>query len=95
MTKSEYRKNAYYLLYLVKCVLNNRVPDNDILKQIDLEQLYYVSSAHSLASIVAYALESAGIYSERFKQAKAKAIRKTIILDSERNAIISEFKKKE
>ena len=76
MTKHDYKQNAYYMLYLIKCVLHNKIPAKEKLDKMDLSQLYEVASEHSLTAMTAYALESAGIYDEAFKQAKSKAIRK-------------------
>ena len=81
------------MLYLIKCVLHNKIPAKEKLDKMDLSQLYVVASEHSLTAMTAYALESAGIYDEAFKQAKSKAIRKNIVLDVERQKVISEFEK--
>ncbi len=93
MTKHEYKQTAYYLIYLLRCVLNNKIPLKEKLDKIDLSQLYEVAKKHSLTAMTAYALESAGVYDERFTQAKAKAIRKNAMLDIERERIFAEFEK--
>ena len=76
MTKHDYKQNAYYMIYLIRCVLHNKIPAKEKLDKMDLQQLYEVAQEHSLTAITAYALESAGVYDEAFKQAKSKAIRK-------------------
>lgn len=91
MTNHDYKQNAYYLLYLIRCVLNNRIPSKEKLDKLDLEQLYEVAQAHSLSSICAYAIESAGIIDTAFEEAKNRAIRKNIILDVEREGVINEL----
>ena len=93
MNKHDYKQNAYYLLYLIRCVLHGRVPAGEKLEKMDLGQLYQVAQAHSLSAMAAYALESAGIYDKAFEEAKNKAIRKNILLDTEREQIFAEFEK--
>jgi len=93
MTKHDYKQNAYYLMYLIRCVLNNRIPAKEKLGKMDLSGVFAVAQAHSLTAIVAYALESAGEYDKEFEEEKAKAIRKTIILDTERERVFTEFDK--
>ena len=74
-------------------MLNNSVPKSDLLEKMDLSQIYTVAKAHSLTAITAYALESAGIKDERFRQEKAKAIRKNAAMNIEREKILSELEK--
>ena len=91
MTRHDYKQSAYYLIYLIRCVLNNKTPSKEKLDNIDLAQLYLVAKAHSLNAITAYALESVGIYDKIFEEEKNKAIRKNILLDFERERILSEL----
>lgn len=93
MTKHDYKQNAYYLIYLIRCVLNNRIPAKEKLGKMNLLGVFAVAKAHSLTAIVAYALESAGIYDKDFEEEKFKAIRKNIILDVERERVFAEFEK--
>ena len=59
--------------------------------KMDLSGVFAVAKAHSLTAIAAYALESAGIYDNAFEEEKNKAIRKEIILDSERERVLAEL----
>jgi len=93
MDKYIYKQSAYYLIYLVRCALNKKTPAKEKLDKMDLPGVFAVAKAHSLTAIAAYALESAGIYDKDFEEEKNRAIRKTIILDSERERIFSEFEK--
>ena len=93
MTKHDYKQSAYYLMYLIRCVLNDKIPTQEKIEKMDLSQIYSVAKAHSLTAIAAYALESAGIKDERFRQEKGKAIRKNITMDIEREKVISELEK--
>lgn len=91
MNKHEFKQNAYYLMYLIRCVLHNKVPAKEKLDKMYLDQLYQVANAHSLTAITAYAFESAGIYDNEFTEAKNKAIRKNLILDFEREKVLAEL----
>lgn len=93
MTKHDYKQSAYYLLYLIRCVLNHKIPSKDKLDKMDLSQLYTVAKAHSLTAITAYALESVGIIDEQFKQEKYKAIRKNLTMDIERQRVTAKLEK--
>lgn len=88
MEKKDIRKNAYALIYLTSCGVNGKTPDMKKLDGYDLGQIYEVSQKHILTAIAAYALESAGVRDERFEQAKGKAIRKNILLDSDRKKLL-------
>ena len=93
MTKHDYKQNAYYLMYLIRCVLNDKLPAKEKLDKIDLSGVFAVAKSHSLTAIAAYALESAGIYDNAFEEEKNKAIRKEIILDAEREKVLAELEK--
>jgi hypothetical protein len=93
MTKHDYKQNAYYLMYLIRCVLNDNIPAKEKLDKMDLSGVFAVAKAHSLTAIAAYALESAGIYDKAFEEEKNKAIRKEIILDAERERVLAELEK--
>ena len=95
MTKHDYKQHAYYMIYLIRCVLHDQIPKKEKLDKIDLSKLYEVAEKHSLTAITAYALESAGVVDERFTQAKAKSIRKEILFDIERERVLSELEKAE
>lgn len=89
MTQADMKKSAYDLLYLAACAVNGIVPEAE---NIDLDKLYAAAKFHSLTVISAMALESAGVsLSEKWRQAKAKAIRKNILLDAERAQILEYF----
>lgn len=88
MDKEEYRKNAHLMLYLASCAVNSVAPGPEKMREIDLEQLFKVCESHVLTAVTAYALETAGIQDHAFTQAKEKAIRKNILLDAERSALL-------
>lgn len=81
------RQTAYDMLYLSICALNNVKPDAKRVAGIDLEKLYKICQYNSLTAITCKGLEMAGVSDKRFIEAKAKAIRKVIMLDAERQKI--------
>lgn len=81
-------KSAYDMLYLTTCALNSVIPDKNKIESMNLENLFEMCQFHSLTCIVCMALESVGMeLPEYWTQAKAKAIRKVLLLDAERRKI--------
>ncbi len=93
MTRHDYKQNAYYMLYLIRCVLHNTVPAKEKLDKMDLAQLLKVAEDHSLSAMVAYALGSAGIKDKAFEDAKNKAVFRSVLFDNERRNILIELEK--
>lgn len=89
---SENEKNLIYMLY---CSVNNLKPDENIVKQINLEELYKVCKFHMVSATVCVALESSGIRNEKFNEQLKKSIRNTILFDIERQKIFQEFEQSE
>ena len=91
MTESEMKASVYDMLYLTACAVNGIVPHRE---NIDLDNLYAVCKFHSLTAAVAMALESAGAaLPNKWREAKAKAIRKNLLLDAEREQILGFMEK--
>lgn len=95
MEQEQFRKSAYDMIYLTSCALNSRTPDITRVSEMDLDGLFFVCQKHSLTACVAYALEDAGVSHRDFSQAKAKAIRKNILLDSERQKILNRLEQEQ
>ena len=76
------------MISLVRCALDGSKPSPELLEQIDSEKLFQVCEAHILTACAAYALESAGVTDKKFTEAKNKAIRKNIIMDTERKKVL-------
>ena len=91
MTSHDYKQNAYYLLYLIRCVLHDQPPTKEKLGKMDLSGVFAVAKAHSLTAMAAYALASAEVVRQDFKQERMKAIRKNVSFDFERQAVLAEF----
>ena len=93
MTKEEYIANAEDVTYLASCMVRGEKPDAERVAKMDLKQLYKTSNTHLLTGIVGYALEEADVHDPEFVQAKSKAIRKIVLFDVERAAILAELEK--
>lgn len=91
-------KEAMEIIYLSACALHGVKPEARYVEQIDLKKLYKTCQFHSVTSIVCTALEQADVFSsadsaaaKKWKDAKAKAIRKNMLLDAERGQILDEM----
>ena len=93
MTHEEYRAAIEDVIYLASCAVKGEAPDKTRVVGMDLKRLYSAADRHLLTGVTACALESAGIYDHAFSQAKAKAIRKILLFDSERTAVLRELDK--
>ncbi len=83
MTAEEKNQAMRDLIYLCSCAVNRMIPNTDRVKGMNMEALYKVARWHLLTAITAYALEAAGVRDHAFTLAKAKAIRKVGMMDSE------------
>ena len=86
------------IVYLCACALHGVKPDEQYARQLDLKRLYRMCQFHSLTAITCMALEQTGVFLDldpavvkAFKDAKAKAIRKNMLLDAEREQIFKEM----
>lgn len=95
MTKEEYRSAIDEVIYLCSCVVNGEAPDKERIDKVNLEHLYKAAEKHSLSAIVAYALESAGVFDHAFIQAKAKAIRKVTVMEIDKELLFERFEQEE
>ncbi len=86
-------KTATDLIYLLSCAVNGITPDTTKVREMDFEQIYRLTKAHTLRAAVFIALRSAGVNDHSFQQAYNKAVRKNVMLDVERTAIFAEFEK--
>ncbi len=93
MTREEYRAAAEDVIYLCSCMVNGEKPDAGRAAVMDPEKLYQAADRHMLTCIVGYALESAGVRESAFIQAVGKAVRRAILFDTERRAVLDELEK--
>ena len=91
-------KTREHLLYLMACALQGVSAREEVLADADLKQLLIMARKHSVASMVCMALEKTAIFAnadesakKQWLEVKNKAIRKNMLLDAERNAILHEL----
>lgn len=79
------------LLYLAACAVNNKVPNNSRVDNMDLDLVYNLASFHSIVSLVAFSLEQVIELPHKYDQDKKKAIRKLALFDIERIKLFAKF----
>ena len=91
-------QTSKHLLYLIACALQGTSAQEEILADVDLKQLLLMARKHSVASMVSMALEKTVILAnadeaakKQWLESKNKAIRKNMLLDAERKAILHEL----
>lgn len=83
------KQAAYNTVYLTACAVNSIKPDKEKVTAMNMEKLFEFCQFHSLTSLVCMAIESAGIKPDKkWIEAKAKAIRKVMLHDAEREIIL-------
>ena len=82
------------LIYLLSCAVNGITPDTARVQAMDMDELYDFCKSYTLRGAVYIALKSAGVTNEAFDQAYNKAVRKNVLFDIERKAILAEFEKR-
>lgn len=93
-------KNGYDMIYLATCALHGRSPEPQAVSEMDLQAVYDLSVRHSMEAITCMALEryiadhaeepiSDRALVNEWKAAKAKAIRKIVLFDIEREKLTS------
>lgn len=79
------------LITLAASAVNQTSVEPALVSGLDLDALYNAAAFHQMAALVAAALEKAGVKDPRFSQARAKALRKSLIHDVERESILAEL----
>lgn len=79
------------LIYLLSCAVNSVKADETKIRSVNIEELYDICKNLTLRATVYAALKSAGISSETFYLAYNKAVRKNVLLDIERTALLERF----
>lgn len=92
------RELSGHMIYLVSCALHDTVPEKKLVEKIDLDALYRLAASHSLAALVCMALDAAGIFGsadpvlvKKWTDTKYKAVRKNLLLDTEREEIFRQM----
>ena len=100
MEKEVLLKNGSDLVYLVRCALRGESPASTAVEGMDPEAVHALAKRHSMAAISAYAMEryckenpdspaAQHPVMEQWRQEKASAIRKNLMLDMEREKILT------
>lgn len=91
-------KTSEQMLYLMACALQGVSAQEEFLADVDLQQLFIMAGNHSVAAMVCMALEKTAIFAgaddavkKHWREAKNKAIRKNMLLDAERAAIVKQL----
>ena len=91
-------RTSEQLLYLMACALQGVSAQEEVLADVDLKQLLIMARKHSVASMVCMALEKTAVFAnadeaakKQWLEVKNKAIRKNMLLDAERKAILHEL----
>lgn len=74
--------------YLASCAVREIAPDPNRVERMDLDAVFHEASRQMLASCCAFALESVGMCTDTFMKAKAKAVRKVVLLDHQRKEVL-------
>ncbi len=93
MEKNDYLNSIYDVIYLIGCVVNDRKPDHSRIARMNQKFLYQAARKHMLTAIVDYALQSAGISDNIFRQAWARSVRKITIMEHEKGLLFQEMEK--
>lgn len=101
MNNEHTQRTAWDIVYLITCALHDKIPSAEKVQNMDLEQLYQITENHMLTAIVTMALESLWAVSppedrstpDLWREAKGKAIRKNLLLDTERAQLLEQFEK--
>ena len=79
------------LLYLISCVLNEGVAEVSYLDGIDFGELYNLARFHNVSALVDASLKASSIHERTFSGALAMSVRRELMFDTERNAILTKL----
>lgn len=83
-------KLYYDMIYLISCGANNKMPEQEFLKKLELEKIFHMSCAHSLETFIGMTLKNAGIVlSKEWNERILKSIRKVMLFDAERTKLLA------
>ena len=90
----EINDSFYTFLYLLMCGVEGKLPSSELLREMNMEDVYQISVYHTLSAMTYMVLEKGqdileGEIFKNWKKEKDKAIRKNILLDRERERIFA------
>lgn len=95
------QNTGYDMIYLAACALHNKAPDTERIRAMELPAVYHLAKFHTMQAITYMAFElwlaEGGNASEviepeihqKWAEAKAKAIRKNILFETEREKLFT------
>lgn len=93
--KDTWKQSYWDVLYLAACALHGKAPAADRIQAMNLADVYRMARFHDLTAMTQMALESAEGFqyaepplAKRWKEDTEKAIRKNLLLDTERAQIL-------
>lgn len=81
------------VVYLAKCAINEQIPDKKMVDSLDLDAVYREASRHMIGALVGMALKDCGVETTKFKQVRAAALQKMVILNYETEKVFLELDK--
>lgn len=94
MGKTSVRRIYAVLAYLVGCAFRGEKPDAEYLSGLSVDDIYACAKRHKVDALTCVALESLGLATAKMIDKKNRSIRKVMLLDAERGAILSELEKR-
>ena len=79
-------KTADAAIYLLRCMVHYETPDEKVLDQIDMDELFKFGEFHKINACLGYALRNSHV-DNRWSEAMNKAIYRTMMFDNERKKI--------
>lgn len=91
-------KTGEQLIYLISCALRRADADEAVLDTIEPSGLFALAQAHSVSAMVCMVLEKTAVFAQsdptvqkQWLDAKNKAIRKTMLLDAQRELLMNDM----
>ena len=91
MTQRESREAADGVIYLCGCAVNNITPDPVKVRCYNTDHLYEVAKRHLITAMTGFALKDAGISDPNFERAILASMRKTLILNQEKQRVFEKL----
>jgi len=91
MSETLYADAVKDVIYLVSCAVNEIIPDRNRVDLMNIDLVYQIAKKQLLTAIISYALESSGYKSEVTSSEIAMSIRKTVIMEKEKEEVLQKM----
>lgn len=98
MQMNELNRNSACLIHLISCALCEREAEDSVLDGVDSGSLFLLAKRHSVSAMVCMVLEKTEVFAgfspalkQQWLEAKNKAVRKSMLLDAEREVLMDEM----